>query len=101
MPSNPRRQFWVGETVHLRVRVNLPGTKRPVDPDHVRLTAVNRDGTPLEIDVEDFVREDTGEYSLVLLTAGLPEGVYDLAVTVDSGPTAVVLLPDRFILKAA
>lgn len=100
MPSPPR-SFYVGETVHLGVRVSVPGTRKPVDPEMVTLTSLERDGAPVVPAVTDFTRAAQGDYSLVLPTADLEEGVYDLIVTVADGTAAVVLIPDRFVLKVA
>lgn len=99
MPKS--REFVIGETVHLNIRVNAPGTHKPVDPTNVRLTSLKRDGQTVPVSVVDFTRESAGTYSLTLPTDGLVAGIYDVVVTLDSGPTKVVKVPDRFVLRAA
>ncbi len=99
MPSAPR-SFLIGETVHLGVRVSAPGTRKPTDAS-VTLTSLKRGPTAVMPEVSAFTRREEGDYTLALPTAALSAGTYDLVVTVADGPSAVVILPDQFVLKAA
>lgn len=100
MPSAPR-SFYIGETVHLRVRVSEPGTRKPTDAGAVSITSLKRGATVVTPADPTFDRVREGDYALTLPTAGLAAGTYDIQVTVSDGPAAVVIIPDRFVLKAA
>lgn len=95
------RSFVVGESVHLRIRVNAPGTRKPADAATVALSSIKRDGAPVTVTPTAFTRQGVGEYTLVIQTAALQPGIYDVSVTVADGPAATVIVPDRFVLKAA
>lgn len=93
------RFFLVGETPHLRVRVSQPGTKKPLDAGSVVLTTLRTGTTVVAVTTTAFTREAEGDYLLVLPTAGLAPGEYDLVITVSDGPTKVSILTDRFALR--
>lgn len=97
VPSANRR-YKVGETVHLRVRVNLPGTRIPTDAGSVVLTSLTRDGIPVPADTV-FTRDALGDYSLVISTEGFSAGSYEVVVTISDGPEKVVVLEDTFVLR--
>lgn len=99
--SGADRQFFQGETVHLRARISKPGTKTPVDPTSVALTRLRRNGVVVALPaVTDYTRGAEGDYSLVVPTDALDPGAYDIVTTVSDGPQAVVLLPDQFVIQA-
>jgi hypothetical protein len=99
MPT-PDRSFLVGETVHLRSRVSLPGTRTPTDPASVTLTSLRRDGVETLVEPTPFTRVREGEYVLTLTTGLLPSGTYDVVVTHADGPAKVSLATDRFVLRS-
>lgn len=100
--SRPERSYLVGETVHLHVKVSKPGTKTPTDPNSVRLSSLNLAGESMMEGVPTltFTRINLGDYTLVIPTVGFPLGTYDLTVTIESGPSAVVILGDRYVVQA-
>jgi len=93
------RDYLIGETITLRVAVNEPGTRKPVDPTNVVLSSVKRGTTVVTLDQTVFTKRTTGDYELIIDTSDLTAGIYDFVVTV-SGPAGVVILPDKFTLKA-
>ncbi len=106
MPNQGDRFFKVGETVYVRAKVSLPGTKTPVDPDSVVLATLQRVGDTEPVEVPStFGRLAEGDYSLGIATDELVPGTYNLTVRVqgpdDDVPVRVVLPEDRFILKPA
>lgn len=99
--SNNDRNFKVGETVHMRVRVSEAGTKSPADATST-LTALRKDGAPVALPaVTEFSVLAQGDHLLVLRTADLATGDYEVVVTVSDGPDKVSILTDRFVLKVA
>lgn len=106
MPNQGDRFFVVGETVYVRAKVSLPGTKTPVDPDSIVLATLQRvgDDDPLVVP-STFGRLAEGDYSIGIATDDFEPGTYNLTVRVqgpDSDtPVRVVLPQDRFILKSA
>jgi len=97
--SEGPRTFYVGETVHLQVRVATPDTKGPVDPDSVALTSIRRDDEPVEVDPTEFEAVAVGDYALVIATDELEAGTYRFVTTV-AGEAGIVLLTDTFVLAA-
>lgn len=95
------RYFTVGETVHLRSRVSLPGTRTPTDPASVALTTLRREGVDVLTGPMAFIRNAEGDFSLSLPTLDLTPGTYDLVVTHSDGPEKVTLVTDRFVLAPA
>lgn len=93
------RDYLIGETVTLRVAVNEPGTRKPTDPEIVGLTSIKRGTTPVTVTPTTFTKRSAGDYELVIATDALQAGTYNFVVTV-SGDAGVVLLPDKFALKA-
>ena len=97
--SGALRTFLVGETVHLRSRVSLPGTRTPTDPALVELASLTLDGVETLVAPTPFVREKEGEYVLTLLTDTLAPGTYGLVVRHSDGPEKVTLTSDEFVLR--
>lgn len=97
-----QREFTTGETVHLTAEVSRSGTNQPTDPATVSLTALRRDGVAQTLPaLTAFVRQATGVWTMSLSTSGWLAGVYDLQVTLESGPTAVMQIRDTFVLRPA
>ena len=97
--SGATRTFLVGETVHLRSRVSLPGTRTPTDPAEVALSSLTLDGVETLADPLPFTREREGEYALTLPTLGMAGGTYRLVVRHTDGPQRVALATDEFVLR--
>lgn len=94
------RYFLIGETVHLRARVSLPGTRTPTTAT-VTLASLKRDGTVITPATTAFTEVHEGDYTYVLATVGFTAGTYDVLVRVASGTSKVMLLSDKFVLRAA
>ena len=92
------RFFLRGSTVHMRVRVSEPGTKRPADAT-VALTSLKRGAVVVPVDNPTFSRINQGDHLLVLPTADLTPSTYEVVVTVSDGPSKVTVLTDRFVVK--
>lgn len=106
MPTVDNRYFYVGETVYVRAKVSRPGTKVPIDPDAVVLVTLLRAGATVPETVPgSFGRLAEGDYSLGIATDDLIAGTYAITVRVvgpdSDSPIKVVLVKDRFVLKAA
>lgn len=97
--SSAARNFKVGETVHLIVRVSEPGTKTPTDAT-VTVASLRRGDTVIPLDDPTFARVREGDYLKVLQTVGFDAGTYKVRVRVEDGPQAVVLADDQFVLTA-
>lgn len=95
------RAFVIGDTVHFRSRVSLPGTSTPTDPALVVLSTLSLAGTSVLVAPLPFTRELEGEYVLSLPTDNLVVGVYDVSVTHSSGPSMVTVVTDQFVLQTA
>jgi hypothetical protein len=98
MASGGDRYFVQGSTVHLRVRVSEPGTRTPADATVV-LTSLKTGGTAVTPATTAFTRVNQGDYLLVLPTAPLAPGAYDVRITVSDGPAKVSIITDRFVVK--
>lgn len=98
---DPSRQFVVGETVHIGIRVSKPGTKTPVDPASVELHTLKRDGGAQTFGNSSFTKVAEGDYTYVIHTTDLQPGAYTLSVMVADGADAVVLVADQFVLNPA
>lgn len=97
--SGGDRAFLIGETVHLRSRVSLPGTRTPTDPAVVELASLRLAGAETLSAPVPFVRQNQGEYTLDLQTHLLVAGPYDLTVRHSNGPDQVTLADDSFVLQ--
>ena len=93
------RFFTQGETIHLRSRVSIPGTRTPIDPSTVALTSMVRNKVQVLEEPLEFTREGVGEFTLSLPTSGLAAGTYEIVVTHADGPDRVTLATDRFVLR--
>lgn len=93
------RDYLIGETITLRVAVNEPGTRKPVDPEIVGLTSLKKGNQSVTVTPTTFTKRTVGDYELIIHTNSMAAGTYDFVVTV-SGTAGVVLLPDKFTLKA-
>ena len=96
------RDFTVGETVRLRIRVSAAGTKQAATPaDPVALVRLAKDGAPIALPTAtQFGVLSEGLYELPLATDTLPPGTYSWMARVSSGSNAVSLPEDAFILVA-
>lgn len=100
MATSNDRYFIQGSTVHLRVRVSLPGTRTPAAATVV-LTSLKLGTQAVVPAVTAFTQVNVGDYLLVIPTATLQPGAYDLRVTISNGPTNVSILTDRFVVKTS
>jgi len=93
------RIFVVGQTVHLRMKVSVPGTRNPADPDQVTLVAFFRDNVSVALPTNvTFTKVTDGLYELVIPTVGFQPGVFKWRGRAYSGPLAVALKDDTFVL---
>jgi hypothetical protein len=102
MAESTNRQFRVGESVVLRVRVSRAGTRIPATPeDGVTLVALVSHEHPLALTQKTaFTAVDEGLYELALDTAAMVPGTYTWTARISSGPGAVSLAEDFFVLSA-
>lgn len=98
--ADTSRLFKVGETVRLRVRVAVAGTRQALDPvDPVVLTRLDLDGIAVALPTTaTFDRMDLGLYELALDSTTYAPGTYHWMARVSSGSQAVSLPEDAFVL---
>lgn len=93
--------YLVGETVRLRMRVSVPGTRDPADPVlGCRLAGLARAGAPVVSAVTAFTKVGDGDYVLDLDTSALPAGTYSWLGEARDSATLVALVEDSFVLRA-
>jgi hypothetical protein len=80
--------------------VSEVGTKRPVDPESVRMTSLRRDGVETLDVPQDLARQAQGHFSLTVPTADLDPGTYEVRV-VCSSTDRVAISTDVFVLQSA
>lgn len=100
MPRNADRYFIKPATAKLRVQVSEPGTKTPADAT-VTLTSLRTGGASATVATTVFTRQAKGDYVLIVPTADLLAGTYDVLVTVADGPEKVAVVTDRFVVQDA
>lgn len=93
------RTFKVGETIHLRTRISVAGTRTPTDAT-VTLTRLMLGAVPVTVTPTAFTRINEGDYQLVLHTDSLVPGAYDVVITISGGPDLVAIVTDRFALRS-
>lgn len=100
------REFKVGETVHLGMRVSDPITRQPITAtvtlDVLQRTSVTPPVSHLPADVA-FTTLTQGDYAYTIRTVDLTPGVYKVVIRIvdPAAPTTkVVLHSDEFVLAA-
>jgi hypothetical protein len=101
MADRDGRNFMVGDTVELVVRVNAPGTRNPADPAQgVTLLSLVTGATQVLDEQALFDRVEAGSYLHTVQTEGFEPGVYTWLAAAKDSPERVAQVTDTFVLQA-